>query len=273
MTPEQKQAAILFVVGVFIDVMAAPYCYEASTAAMAKEWQKVIVGYAIGIPLALIGISTVAVAFGILPLSAVSSIAIYVQPLATDARWWLLIWFVVLVWIGGPRFVGRMRTAWRKGGFRPRVVYDQFKDEYNPPNGLLYTHLWFRNAGGDAWEVEPHITWTPKGKKDQVLFDGTAKWKETPWNAGRGIHARNRIPIPNDGKPHLLDLCVRKPAAADFYWLDIESARGGAIRPDRLFQAGIYDVYVDLTCDEYAAHFRFEVQIVGNAAPQVTLIA
>jgi hypothetical protein len=99
-------------VGVFIDVIAAPYCYEASAAAMAKEWSKAIVGYAIGIPLALIGLSTVAIALEVLPPSAVSSIALYVQPLATDARWWLLIWFIVLVWLGGPRFVERMRTAW-----------------------------------------------------------------------------------------------------------------------------------------------------------------
>jgi len=112
MTPEQKQTILLFFVGVFIDIIAAPYCYAASEAAMAKERSKAIVGYAIGIPLALTGLSTVAIALGVLPPSAVSSIALYVQPLATDPRWGLLIWFIVLVWLGGPRFVKRMRTAW-----------------------------------------------------------------------------------------------------------------------------------------------------------------
>ena len=187
-----------------------------------QQFPRIVIGYVLGIGSAWGALA----ALGYITPQFGGSVTRWLQPIASDPRWAIAIWFIIFCWLAGPRFVGRMRTAWRKGGFRPRVVYDQFKDEYNPPNGLLYTHLWFRNAGGDAWEVEPHITWTPKGK-NQVLFDGTAKWKETPWNAGRGIYARNRIPIPNDGKPHLLDLCVRKPAAADFYWLDIESARGG----------------------------------------------
>jgi hypothetical protein len=256
------------VLGIFVDLIAAPFCYEGCTAVMNKEWGKAIGAYIVGIPLALIGLSIV----GIIPVSS-AWVTPIVEPLATDGRWWLVVLLFVLLWIGGPRFVASMRTAWRKGGFRPQIVYDHFADERNMAN--IYTHLWFRNEPtcGAAWDVVARITWTPKNKRGHVLFAGNAKWKEIRWNLGRAIYAANHIDLANDGKPHALDLCVRKAAAFECYWLDIESSNIGAFHPDRLIQPGIYDVYVEFSCDGYAAQFRSEVEITGTAPPHVTPIA
>ena len=158
-------------------------------------------------------------------------------------------------------------------GKTPEIVFDHLAEETNPHDHNLYAHLWFRNeiTGGIARHVRANITWTPKNKKGQVLFAGNAKWKDVPWNLGRVIKAANWIDLPPDGQPLALDLCIRKPGAAEFYALDIESPNIGAFGEDRRLQSGVYDVYVELSCDGgYVGNFRCEVQLWGIQAPQMT---
>jgi hypothetical protein len=95
------------VLGIFVDLISAPFCYEGCAALMNKQWGKAISAYIVGIPLALIGLSIV----GIIPVSS-SWVTPIVEPLATDGRWWLVVLLFVLLWIGGPRFIERIRTAW-----------------------------------------------------------------------------------------------------------------------------------------------------------------
>ena len=95
------------VLGIFVDLISAPFCYEGCAALMNKEWGKAISAYIVGIPLALIGLSIV----GIIPVSS-AWVTPIVEPLASDGRWWLVVLLFVLLWIGGPRFIERMRMAW-----------------------------------------------------------------------------------------------------------------------------------------------------------------
>jgi hypothetical protein len=262
--------ATQIVLGVFVDLIAAPFCYEGCAALMNRQWGRAISAYVVGLPLALIGLSIV----GIIPIPTAWVIPI-VEPLATDGRWWLFVLLSVLIWIGGPNFVQRIMTAWRKVGFRPRIVFANAALDRNKWDHNLYTHLWFRNEpdGGDAWDVRPRIMWTPKDKME-ILFTGNAKWAKTAWNLGALIKEANRVDLPNDGTLRALDLCVRKPDVPDFYALDIESPQKGHFRPDRLLQPGFYDVYVTLSRDDYAAYFRFEVEVqAGSEMPKVRPIA
>lgn len=74
---------------------------------MNRQWLRAIIAYLVGIPLALVGLSIV----GIIPASYTSWVIPIVQPIALDARWWLLALLFVLLWIGGPRFLERMQAA------------------------------------------------------------------------------------------------------------------------------------------------------------------
>ena len=208
--------------------------------------------------------------FSIGPLTS-AAIKEWIRPVVINPYSWLVVWFLVVTWLGGPRFVRKMRIAWHKGGFRPRIVFNHAALERNKWDHNIYTHLWFRNepAGASALDVRAEIIWTPKDKMDQELFSDDAKWAATPWNFGKLIRKANRIDFPNDGTSRALDLCVRKPNIADFYELDIESPNRGAFQPDRLLQPGFYDVYVTLSCDCYIVHFRFEVEVqAGTDMPQ-----
>jgi hypothetical protein len=97
------------VLGVFVDLVAAPFCYEGCAALLNKQWLRAIIAYIVGIPLALVGLSIV----GIISASYTSWVIPIVQPLALDARWWLLVLVFVLLWIGGPRLVERIRAVWQ----------------------------------------------------------------------------------------------------------------------------------------------------------------
>jgi hypothetical protein len=155
---------------------------------------------------------------------------------------------------------------------RPQIVYDHSAEQRNRGDANLYTHLWFRNeaSGRVARDVVARITWT--SETDKGLFAVNAKWQEVPYNLGPAIYAANRIDFPSDGSKHALDLCIRTPDAAEFYALDIESPNRGAFAQDRRLQPGIYNAFVELSCEGYSVSFRFKVQKDGNEPPQATLI-
>lgn len=94
--------------GIFIDILAAPYCYEGSTALMAKQWVKAGVAYAIGLPLAWIGLSVA----GILPPLLGTAVGDYIRPIASDPRWWFALLLFTLVWIGGSKAIEKIKAAW-----------------------------------------------------------------------------------------------------------------------------------------------------------------
>ena len=66
------------VLGVFVDLIAAPFCYEGCSALMNRQWLRAIIAYLVGIPLALVGLSIV----GIIPASYTSWVIPIVQPIA-----------------------------------------------------------------------------------------------------------------------------------------------------------------------------------------------
>jgi hypothetical protein len=104
---EYLDATTAIVLGVFIDLLAAPFCYEGSTALMAKQYGKAAVGYGIGIPLALIGLAVA----GVFGARHGTSTAEWIYPVASDPRWWIAVLFLALLWLGGPHFIERMRFA------------------------------------------------------------------------------------------------------------------------------------------------------------------
>ena len=222
---------------ILLGVLTEPFFHVGTDALMNREYRKAGASYLLGAIPAICAL----IVLGIISIGPLTTLAIrqWLHPVVTNPYIWLALWFVLLCWLGGPQFVQKMRTAWRKGGFRPWLVYDHFADEHNQSNGFVYTHLWFRNepTGGAAWDVVGRITWTPKNR-DQVLAAGNGKWQEVPWNLGRAIYAANHIDFANDGKPHALDLCVRKPPAFEFCWLDVESSRRGAIAQTGYYSRG-----------------------------------
>jgi hypothetical protein len=155
---------------------------------------------------------------------------------------------------------------------RPQIVYDHAAEQRNRGDSNLYTHVWFRNepSGRVARDVVARIAWTSETAKN--LFAVNAKWQEVPYNLGPAIYTANRIDFPPDGTKHALDLCIRKPDGAEFYALDIESPSRGAFIQDRRLEPGIYNAFVELSCEGYSGSFRFKVQKDGNEPPQVMLI-
>lgn len=96
------------ILGVFIDLFAAPFCYEGSTALMAKQWAKAGIAYAIGAPLALLGLSVA----GVFTTSITKGVADFVYPVASDVRWWIAILLFALFWIGGAETIAKAKAAW-----------------------------------------------------------------------------------------------------------------------------------------------------------------
>ena len=73
-----------------------------------RPWRRIVAGYLAGLALAYFGLAVV----GWITPDFGRSIAPWARPIATDVRWSLPILLFVLLWIGGPHFVERMRAAW-----------------------------------------------------------------------------------------------------------------------------------------------------------------
>jgi hypothetical protein len=95
------------VLGIFVDLLAAPFFYEGTAALMSKLWIKAFIAHAIGIPAALIGLTV----FGVFGNTYRTAVAAWIYPVAADPRWWILVLLFALLWIGAPHFVDRVRAA------------------------------------------------------------------------------------------------------------------------------------------------------------------
>jgi hypothetical protein len=89
---------------IFIETFAVPFFHVGTDFLMHGETRKAITAYGIGVIPTLLGLLMLGV-FGLPTYSA--AIAAWIQPIASDPRWWIAVWFFLLLWLGGPRWIQR----------------------------------------------------------------------------------------------------------------------------------------------------------------------
>jgi hypothetical protein len=95
----------------FFGLLAEPFFHVATNALMNREFGKAAVAYLIGSIPALAGL----IVLGILSAGPFtpSSVALWIHPIVVNSYSWFALWFVLLLWLAGPRLIERMREAWR----------------------------------------------------------------------------------------------------------------------------------------------------------------
>jgi hypothetical protein len=94
----------------FFGLLAEPFFHVATDALMNREYGKAVVAYLVGSIPGAAGL----IVLGILSVGPFtpSTIGRWIHPIVVNPYCWLMLWFVLLLWLAGPRFVERMRTAW-----------------------------------------------------------------------------------------------------------------------------------------------------------------
>ena len=121
-----------FAVFVILEGLSVPFFYSATDLLMNASplpWRKIVFGYAAGLILAYGGLA----AFGYITPNVGRNVAAWANPVVTDMRWSLPIFALILVWIGGPRFVEKLRTAWQAKP-QPQPVVSAPKKQMPPPS-------------------------------------------------------------------------------------------------------------------------------------------
>jgi hypothetical protein len=241
----------------FFGLLAEPFFHVATDALMNREFGKAAVAYLIGSIPALAGL----IVLGILSAGPFtpSSVALWIHPIVVNPYSWFVLWFVLFFWLTGPRFLERMRAAWRKRvpSRKPVIVYDGLEEHVWawPRTGEKhkYAHLLFRNEpmGGPAYDAAAKLTWWDiKDTGQNPLFSVDGKWEK----AQIGHYTTDLLP---NRAPHGLDLFIRKPTAEDWsYGLDVSSK----IYDRHHLNFGIvYKVKVTISCEGYCKDFWFQV--------------
>jgi hypothetical protein len=93
----------------FFGLLAEPFFHVGTDALMSREYGKAAIAYFIGSIPAMAGL----IVLGILSLGPLtpSTIGHWIQPVVVNPYYWLMLWFILLVSLGGPRFVERIKLA------------------------------------------------------------------------------------------------------------------------------------------------------------------
>src|ERR1700683_2006141 len=102
-----------FGVFVVLEILATPFAYDGASALMDREGKKALGAYAISLPTAAAGLIVLGIPIlGHDLTTAIGSfLFISLRPVAANPYAWIALWLLALCWIGGPRFVERMRAA------------------------------------------------------------------------------------------------------------------------------------------------------------------
>jgi hypothetical protein len=103
-----------------LESLAAPFFWIGAQAMIDEEFEKMAVAYLIGLIFAVPGLLVLGV---ILP-STRTQVGVWISTrigrIADDVRWWILIWLLLLGYLGGPNFVARINAA--RARFAPPPV-------------------------------------------------------------------------------------------------------------------------------------------------------
>jgi len=95
--------------GVFCSLLAEPFFHSATDCLMRKEYLRALVGYLVGIVPAAIGLIVLNV-IDVGPFR--TTITQWIHPIIANPFCWLQLWFFLLLWLCGPRFLEKIRMAW-----------------------------------------------------------------------------------------------------------------------------------------------------------------